>query len=62
MGITGCDRIVAFTRVVSAVPGDTANLFVRRDLIKQGNNMGASPMLLVTSTARISSVFSLIPM
>jgi hypothetical protein len=34
MGITGCIRIVAFARVVSPVPSDTANLFIRRDLIE----------------------------
>ena len=35
MGIACCDRVVAFARIVSAVPGDTANLFVRWDLIEQ---------------------------
>ena len=35
MGIPGCNCIVAFAGVVSPIPGDTANLFVWRDLIEK---------------------------
>ena len=59
MGIPGRNCIVAFAYVGCSVGRDTAELLIWWDLVEQGGSMGASPMLLlVTSIARISSVFS----
>ena len=35
MGVSGCNRVMAFARVVSTIGGDAAGTLVRRDLVEQ---------------------------
>lgn len=35
MGVSGCNRIMAFARVVSTIGSDAAKVLVRRDLVEQ---------------------------
>ena len=63
MGISGGNRLVAFTRVIRPICGNAADVLIGGIWFRSSGSMGASPMLLlVTSTARTSSVSSSMPM
>jgi hypothetical protein len=63
MGIASCNRVMAFACVVGPIRSDGTDLLIGPIWPSKPGNIGASPMLLlVTSTARISSVCSSIPL
>ena len=56
------NRVVAFARVVVPVGREQLNVLIGRELGQQFGQLGASPvLLLVTSAARTSNVSSSIP-
>jgi hypothetical protein len=62
MGIAGGNRLGVFSRVIRPICSEAADVLIGWDLIKQFGQSRSSPILLVvTSTARTSSVSSSIP-